>query len=153
MVEVKILEQYAFEENGLPEYADDGCSGMDLRAFLPVNGLSLKPNERVLIPTRVVAEIPQGYEVQIRSRSGLTLKKGLVVANGIGTIDASYRGEWGVILHNISDDVQHVANGERIAQAVLAKVEKIEWKVVQNESELTQTKRGSGGFGSTGVSN
>lgn len=150
MVEVKILEQYAFEENGLPEYADDGCSGMDLRAFLPMNGLSLKPNERVLIPTRVVAEIPQGYEVQIRSRSGLTLKKGLVVANSPGTIDASYRGEWKIILHNISDDVQHVAHGERVAQAVLAKVEKIEWKVVPNETHFTPTERGSGGFGSTG---
>lgn len=153
MIEVKILEQFAFEELGLPEYADDGASGMDLRAYVPVNGVVLKPNERMLIPTRVFAEIPQGYEVHIRSRSGLTLKKGLVVANGIGTIDASYRGEWGVIIHNISDDVQHIAHGDRIAQAVLAKVEKIKWKVVQNESELTQTKRGSGGFGSTGVSN
>ena len=133
--------------NPTPVYETSGSSGMDIRAFLK-ESITLKPLERVLIPTGLYFEIPEGYEIQIRSRSGLTLKRGLMVLNGIGTIDADYRGELGVILCNMSSEEQIIEPGDRIAQIVLMKVEEIKFNV---KKEITEnTNRGSGGFGHTG---
>lgn len=131
----------------IPSYETSGSSGMDLRAFIS-EPIQLAPNERKLIPTGISIQLEVGYEAQIRSRSGNTLKRGLVVANGLGTIDSDYTGDVGVILHNISDSVQTIEKDERIAQMVVAKYERIEWDVVD---ELNETERGSGGFGSTGI--
>lgn len=133
--------------NPLPEYATEFSAGMDVRAanFEPV---VLKPLQRAMIPTGLYLEIPAGYEVQVRPRSGLAAKKGITVLNAPGTIDADYRGEVCVILVNLSNDNFVIERGERIAQLVLAKHEKIEWE--QTDS-LESSARGEGGFGSTGT--
>ncbi|MGM0503753.1 MAG: dUTP diphosphatase [Bacteroidota bacterium] len=133
--------------NPLPGYSTDHSSGMDLRAYLK-ESVSLNPLERKLIPTGLFIELPVGYEAQIRPRSGLALKKGLSVLNSPGTIDADYRGEIGVILINLSNEKVTIENGERICQMVIAKHEQAELIEVEL---LNETKRGSGGFGSTGV--
>ncbi|MFO8235126.1 MAG: dUTP diphosphatase [Bacteroidales bacterium] len=133
--------------NPLPAYATRDSSGMDLRANLK-KPVSLGPLERALIPTGLYIEIPEGYEAQIRPRSGLTLKKGITVLNSPGTIDADYRGEIGVILINLSNDKVEIANGERICQMVISKVEHVELEAVNNISE---TSRSGGGFGHTGT--
>ncbi len=130
----------------LPHYATEGSSGMDLRAHLDA-AIVLQPMERTLIPTGLFVEIPQGYEAQIRPRSGLALKQGLTCLNTPGTIDADYRGEIKVILINLSGDVQSIGDGDRIAQMVIQKVEQIQWDPVD---ELGATHRSEGGFGSTG---
>lgn len=130
----------------LPHYATEGSSGMDLRAHLDT-AIVLQPLERTLIPTGLFVEIPQGYEAQIRPRSGLALKQGLTCLNTPGTIDADYRGEIKVILINLSGDVQSIGDGDRIAQMVIQKVEQIQWDPVD---ELRATHRNEGGFGSTG---
>ncbi len=130
----------------LPHYATEGSSGMDLRAHLDA-AIVLQPMERTLIPTGLFVEIPQGYEAQIRPRSGLALKQGLTCLNTPGTIDADYRGEIKVILINLSGDVQSIGDGDRIAQMVIQKVEQIQWDPVD---ELGATHRNEGGFGSTG---
>ncbi|MCH2044556.1 MAG: dUTP diphosphatase [Saprospiraceae bacterium] len=132
--------------NPLPQYATIGSAGMDLRANLeqPVELGSL---ERCIIPTGLFIELPQGYEAQIRPRSGLAYKKGLSIPNAPGTIDSDYRGEIGVILVNLSKDTIQIEHGDRIAQMVIAKYEQIEL----NSSEyLAESDRGAGGFGSTG---
>jgi len=129
----------------LPVYHHGGDSGMDL-----VNAdetVTILPGERALIPAGIKVAVPKGYEIQIRSRSGLALKKGLMVLNSPGTIDAGYRGEIGVILLNTSNEAAEIKHGARIAQAVLQKVEFIEWEEVR---ELPDSTRGDGGFGSTG---
>ena len=129
----------------LPGYAHIGDSGADL---LNAGQESIiKPGERKLFPTGIKVAVPEGYEIQIRSRSGLALKKGIMVLNSPGTIDAGYRGEIGVILFNTSKEEVQIDRGMKIAQAVLQKVEKIEWEECQ---ELPSTTRGAGGFGSTG---
>ena len=133
--------------NPLPGYSTDHSAGMDLRAFLE-NPVTLKPLERILIPTGLFIELPVGYEAQIRPRSGLAIKKGLSVLNSPGTIDADYRGEIGVILINLSNDEVIIENGERICQMVIAKHEQANLIEV---NVLNETERGSGGFGSTGV--
>ncbi len=130
----------------LPEYATLGSSGLDIRAYME-DALTLLPMERTLIPTGLFLEIPQGYEVQIRPRSGLAIKQGITCLNTPGTIDADYRGEIKVILINLSGEAQVIQPGDRIAQMVLQKVEQIEWVPV---NELSETSRGAGGFGSTG---
>lgn len=130
----------------LPQYASAGASGMDLHLCLPGMGDTLGAGEIKAMPTGLSVEIPQGYELQIRSRSGCALK-GLVVANGVGTVDADYRGEIQVILMNASASSRPLSHGERVAQLVLSRVEKIQWV---EASEFSDTKRGSGGFGSTG---
>ncbi len=130
----------------LPEYATLGSSGLDIRAYME-DALTLQPMERTLIPTGLFLEIPQGYEVQIRPRSGLAIKQGITCLNTPGTIDADYRGEIKVILINLSGEAQVIQPGDRIAQMVLQKVEQIEWVPV---NELSETSRGAGGFGSTG---
>lgn len=133
--------------NALPAYETLGSAGMDLRANLE-NSFTLKPLERKLVPTGLFLELPQGYEAQIRPRSGLAFKKGISVLNSPGTIDADYRGELGVLLINLSNDDFVIEHGERIAQMVIAKHEQPELIEV---NELTDTARGTGGFGSTGT--
>lgn len=134
-------------EHQIPEYATAMSAGMDLRANLPDGDIELKPLERRLIPTGLHIALPEGYEAQIRPRSGLAAKFGVTVLNSPGTIDADYRGEIKVILVNLSNDVFIVKNGERICQMVIAKHEKIEWEETDN---LDETDRGDGGFGHTG---
>ena len=131
----------------LPAYATAGASGMDLRAFI-TDPITLEPMERQLVPTGLYLEIPDGFEAQVRPRSGLALKKGLTCLNSPGTIDADYRGEVGVILVNLSGERQLVEPGERIAQLVFQRVEKAEW--LPAEAIGTST-RGAGGFGHTGT--
>jgi dUTP pyrophosphatase len=132
--------------NELPEYATSGAAGMDLRAQLS-EPVTLKPLERKLIPTGLFMEIPHGYEVQIRPRSGLAFKHGITVLNSPGTIDSDYRGEVGVLLVNLSQEPFVIESGERIAQMVVAAHGHVEWEAV---NELSDTNRGAGGFGSTG---
>lgn len=132
--------------NELPSYSTSHSAGMDLRAFLSED-IVLKPLERRLIPTGLFVEIPEGYEAQIRPRSGLALKKGITILNSPGTIDADYRGEIGVILINLSSEEFVISNGERICQMVVARHEKVEWKLSE---VLEETSRGEGGFGHTG---
>lgn len=131
----------------LPSYETLLSAGMDVRANLD-EPVILKPFARALIKTGIFMAIPQGYEVQVRPRSGLAFKKGITVLNSPGTIDADYRGELGVLLVNISNEEFIVEDGERIAQLVVAKHEQIQW---DSKDKLTQTKRGDGGFGSTGT--
>lgn len=132
----------------LPAYSTQDSAGMDVRAYLPNGPIVLKPMERRLIPTGLHIELPQGYECQIRPRSGLALKHGLTIVNSPGTIDADYRGEIGVILMNLSQDEFVVNDGERICQMVVKEYTRVEW--VQTES-LSSSERGEGGFGHTGV--
>lgn len=131
----------------LPAYETSASAGLDIRANI-TEVIELKPLERTLVKTGLFMEIPEGYECQVRPRSGLALKKGISVLNSPGTIDADYRGEVGVILINLSNETFTIENGERIAQLVFAKVEQAAWQQVE---VLTETDRGTGGFGSTGV--
>ena len=131
----------------LPEYSTPMSAGMDLKANIS-EPITLGPLQRILIPTDLYMAIPEGYELQIRSRSGLALKSGIFCLNSPGTIDADYRGNVGVILANFSDTPFIINPGDRIAQAVLNKFEKIEWEEV---STLDETERGTGGFGHSGI--
>lgn len=130
----------------LPHYETSSSAGMDLRANID-GVVVLKPMERCIIKTGLFIALPEGYEAQVRPRSGLAIKKGVTVLNSPGTIDADYRGEIGVILINLSKDDFRIEDGDRIAQLVIAKHENIVWKEV---AVLDKTDRGSGGFGSTG---
>jgi dUTP pyrophosphatase len=143
-MKVRIINQ---SKNPLPAYETGLSAGMDVRANLD-EPVILKPLERALIKTGLFLEIPEGYECQVRPRSGLAFKKGVTVLNSPGTIDADYRGEVGVILVNLSSEPFTVEHGERIAQLVFAKVKQAKWIEVE---ELSETERGAGGFGSTGV--
>ena len=129
-----------------PAYATEQSAGMDLKAHLE-EPLILKPLQRALVPTGLFMALPAGYEAQVRPRSGLAAKHGITVLNTPGTIDADYRGEIKVILVNLSDEAFEIVPGERIAQMVIARHEKVEWEEV---NELDATGRGTGGFGSTG---
>ena len=140
---IKIINKSA---HNLPHYETEASAGMDLRANISEKVL-LKPLERAVIKTGLFMELPEGYEAQVRPRSGLAAKKGITVLNAPGTIDADYRGEIGVILVNLSNEDFTVENGERIAQMVIAKHERASWKEVDI---LGETSRGAGGFGSTG---
>ena len=131
----------------LPAYETIHAAGMDLRANLD-ESIILKPLERTLVPTGLFISVPEGYEAQVRPRSGLAFKKGVTVLNSPGTIDADYRGEVKVILVNLSNEAFEIQDGERVAQMVIAAHEKAEWTEV---SELSSTERGAGGFGHTGV--
>lgn len=142
-MQVKIVNK---SMNELPAYSTALSAGMDLRANLD-EPVVLKPLERTLIPTGLFIELPQGFEAQIRPRSGLALKKGITVLNTPGTIDADYRGEIRVILINLSQDEFVIENGERICQMVVAAHETVEWDLVEL---LEETERGAGGFGHTG---
>lgn len=131
----------------LPAYKTSGSSGLDLQAFIS-SPIELKPFSRALVPTGLHISIPEGYEGQIRGRSGLALNHGITLANGIGTIDSDYRGEVKVILVNLSEEPFVINNGDRIAQLVVIKYEKIQLEEVV---ELEETNRGEGGFGHTGI--
>ena len=132
--------------NELPHYATNGAAGMDIRAHL-TSPVTLNPLERKLIPSGIFMEIPEGYEIQIRPRSGLALKNGITCLNTPGTIDSDYRGELKILLINLSNEPQVISNNDRIAQLILAKVEKAEILPVQ---QLNETERAAGGFGHTG---
>lgn len=142
-MQVKIINKSAYP---LPEYATDGSAGMDLRANIET-AKTLQPMERAIIPTGLYIELPLGYEAQVRPRSGMAYKKGLSIPNSPGTIDADYRGEIGVIVINLNTDAIVIEPGERVAQMVIAKYERISWALVD---DLSETDRGAGGFGSTG---
>ena len=143
-MQIKVINT---SQHPLPTYETTASAGVDLRANL-TETITLKSLERILVKTGVFLEIPEGYEAQVRPRSGLALKKGVTVLNSPGTIDADYRGEVGVILINLSNEDFVIENGERIAQLVFAKVEQAQWLEVET---LSDTTRGEGGFGSTGV--
>ena len=143
MLKVKILREGAI----LPKYQTDHSAGLDLCACID-GDIVLMPGERVLVPTGISIELPDGYEAQIRPRSGLAVNYGITVLNSPGTIDPDYRGEVKVILINLGREPFVIKNGMRIAQMVISKFEKVEVEVVD---ELSHTKRGEGGFGSTGV--
>ncbi len=141
---IKIINKTS---HSLPNYETLASAGMDLRANLE-DSVTLKPLERAIIKTGLFIELPIGIEAQVRPRSGLAAKKGVTVLNSPGTIDADYRGEIGVILVNLSNEDFIIENGERIAQLIIAKHERAVWEEVE---VLGETKRGEGGFGSTGV--
>ena len=141
---IKIINS---SDDALPGYETEASAGMDLRANI-TEAVTLKPLERAIIKTGLFIELPIGCEAQVRPRSGLAAKRGITVLNTPGTIDADYRGEIGVILVNLSNETFVVENGERIAQLVIARHERADWEIVE---ELTETSRGAGGFGSTGV--
>ena len=143
-MEVKIINR---SKHQLPSYATALSAGMDLRANLDTP-IVLQPLERTLVPTGLFMALPQGYEAQVRPRSGLAIKKGITVLNSPGTIDADYRGEVCVILVNLSNEPFTITDGERIAQMVIARHEQVEWYECE---VLDETDRGAGGFGHTGV--
>jgi dUTP pyrophosphatase len=142
-VKVRIVNQ---SDNPLPEYATLGSAGVDLRANL-AGPVTIKPMERLLIPTGIFIELPDDYEAQVRPRSGLAINHGLTCLNSPGTVDADYRGELKVILINFSNEDHTVRHGDRIAQMIIHKVEKVKWKEVK---KISATRRGDGGFGHTG---
>ena len=144
MIQIKIINN---SSNPLPEYASAGSAGLDLRASLS-EPIILKPFARIAVPTGLSIELPVGYEAQIRPRSGLALKSGITILNSPGTIDSDYRGEIKAILINLSDTDFSINNGDRICQMVIAKHEQAEFALV---TELSQTDRGEGGFGHSGV--
>lgn len=144
MVEVRIINK---SNNQLPQYETKQSAGMDLRANIEET-IILKPMERKLIPTGLHIALPDGYEAQIRARSGLAIKHGITCLNGIGTVDADFRGDVGVILINLSKGDFAINPGDRIAQMVISRYEQVEWKLVE---ELDDTERGQGGFGHSGI--
>lgn len=164
-MKIKVFNE---SKNELPLYARKGDAGVDLRASF-TNGnlkdkfcffasydevgkwLNIFPGGRALIPTDLYIAVPEGYEVQIRPRSGLALKQGITVLNTPGTIDSGYRGNIGIILLNIGDEPVQIEEGDRICQAVLKKVEEVEWELVNSREDLEKTDRGEGGFSSTGI--
>jgi dUTP pyrophosphatase len=142
-VEIKIVNT---SDNPTPEYATEGSAGMDLRAWLP-EPVILKPMERKLIPTGLFFEIPEGYEVQIRPRSGMAIHHGITCLNSPGTVDSDYRGEIKIILVNLSAEPHTINSGERIAQMIVSKFEKA---ILKKVNKVQSTARGTGGFGHTG---
>lgn len=142
-MQVKVINK---SKNELPAYQTQSAAGLDLRADLE-KPIRLKPMERILVPTGLFMEIPEGYEAQIRPRSGLAFKHGITVLNSPGTIDADYRGEIKILLVNLSDEAFLIESGERVAQMVIAKHEQIDWELVES---LEDSERSAGGFGSTG---
>jgi dUTP pyrophosphatase len=143
MIDVKIVNN---SNNLLPEYATEGSAGMDLKANLK-ESITLKPLERKMIPTGIHIQLPHGYEAQIRPRSGMAIKYGISVINTPGTIDEDYIGEVAVLVVNLSNEEYIINHGDRIAQMIINKYERIQWQVVE---ALEVTERGSGGFGHTG---
>lgn len=144
MLKIPVINR---SKHALPEYATPLSAGLDMRANLD-DSIILKPLERAMIPTGLFIELPEGFEAQVRPRSGLAAKNGISVLNSPGTIDADYRGEIKVILVNLSNDLFIIEDGERVAQLIVAKHERVDW--IPSE-ELGSSERGSGGFGSTGT--
>lgn len=143
---MKISIKKLHENAVLPSYATEHAAGMDLVACIDAP-IELQPHERALVPTGIAIALPPGYEAQVRGRSGLAMKHGIMPANGVGTIDADYRGEVGAILLNTSNELFVIEPGMRVAQLVIARYETVEWDEAE---ELDATTRGAGGFGSTG---
>lgn len=143
-LEIKIVSK----SGRMPSYETEGSAGADLRAWLPDGPVTLKPGERRLIPTGLFVELPPGIEAQIRARSGLSIKHGITMINGVGTVDSDYRGEWNVPLVNLGSEPYTIQDGDRIAQMVLARYEKALFSLTE---EINDTQRGAGGFGHTGV--
>lgn len=131
----------------LPAYATEGSSGADLRAYIE-EPITLMPGERRLVPTGIFVEIPQGVEAQIRARSGLAIKHGIGLVNGVGTVDSDYRGEWNIPLINWGQEPYTIHSGDRIAQVIFSRYEKADFVSV---SQISETERGAGGFGHTGI--
>lgn len=146
-MEIKIYNE---SNNPIPKYQTKGASGVDLYANLS-ESIELKSLERTTIPTGIYIEIPSGYEAQIRARSGLALRHGLALPNGVGTIDSDYRGEIKVLLINLGKESVIINHGERIAQMIFTKYERAEFKLVESKEALEETERDEGGFGHSGV--
>lgn len=143
----KKVEILIRSESGiLPSYETAGAAGMDISAFLE-EPVVLQPGKRALIPTGLYLQIPEGYEVQIRARSGLALRHGIALVNGVGTVDSDYRGEIGVLLINLGEEPFTIQNGDRIAQMVVSRFVSVKWR---QAARLQETERGRGGFGHTG---
>ena len=144
MNKIKVVSKSGY----MPEYATEGSAGADLRAYLPEGSVTLKPGERRLIPTGLFVELPQGIEAQVRARSGLAIKHGIGLVNGVGTVDSDYRGEWNVPLINWGSEAYTINNGDRIAQVVFSLYVQAEFEAAE---KLDETERGCGGFGHTGI--
>ena len=140
---VKVINK---SNNPLPKYATEGSAGLDVHAFLE-EPVIIKPLERKIIPTGLYLEIPNGYEIQVRARSGMSIKHGITLINGVGTIDSDYRGELGIPVVNLSNEEYEIKSGDKVAQIILAKYEHLEFKLEEN---LEDTDRSDGGFGHTG---
>lgn len=140
---VKVINK---SNNPLPKYATEGSAGLDVHAFLE-EPVIIKPLERKIIPTGLFLEIPNGYEIQVRARSGMSIKHGITLVNGVGTIDSDYRGELGIPVINLSNKEYEIKSGDKVAQIILAKYEYLEFKLEKN---LEETDRSDGGFGHTG---
>lgn len=143
-INVKIINR---SHHQLPSYSTSGSAGMDVRAFLK-HPIVLQPLERVLVPTGLYIQLPEGFECQIRPRSGLALKHGITIANAPGTVDSDYRGEIGIIVINLSKEPFVINDGERICQMVITRHEHVIW---EESSDIDETERGEGGFGHTGI--
>lgn len=141
---IKVVTKSGF----MPEYATAGSAGADLRAYLPEEPVTLNPGERRLIPTGLFVELPEGVEAQVRARSGLSIKHGIGLVNGVGTVDSDYRGEWNVPLINWGDKPYTIHNGDRIAQVVFSRYIQAEFEAADS---IDDTERGAGGFGHTGI--
>ena len=144
MNKIKVLSKSGY----MPEYATEGSAGADLRAYLPEGPVTLLPGERRLIPTGLFVELPHGMEAQVRARSGLAIKHGIGLVNGVGTVDSDYRGEWNVPLINWGSEPYTIYNGDRIAQVVFSLYVQAEFEAAE---VIDETERGSGGFGHTGI--
>lgn len=142
----RIIIKVMSKSGNIPSYETDGSAGADIRAKLDMP-LTLMPGERKLVPTGMIIELPEGIEAQIRARSGLSIRHGVTMINGVGTVDPDYRGEWNVPLVNLGSEPYTINDGDRIAQAVFSRFERVEFELSESVSE---TERGSGGFGSTG---
>ena len=145
MTQVKIINK---SHHPIPAYQTEHSAGMDLKAFLPDHSITLNTLERALVPTGLFIELPEGFEAQIRPRSGLAFKSGISLVNTPGTIDADYRGELKILMINLSNEPFVINDGERISQMIIAKYERVSLIEVEN---LSETERGQGGFGSTGI--
>lgn len=146
----KINRVKIYSKSGkIPKYETENSAGLDLRALLDAP-MIIKPMERVLVPTGIFLEIPSGFEGQVRARSGLSIKHGLTMVNGVGTVDSDYRGELKVPMINLGSEEFKVESGDRIAQIVFAKYETVSFESVDSTGELEKTERGAGGFGHTG---
>ncbi len=143
----KMQVKFVSKSKSLPSYATKGSSAMDIRAYID-EPIIIKPLERMLIPTGLFMELPEGYEAQVRARSGLSIKQGLTMVNGIGTVDSDYRGELMVPVINLGQEEVEIKNGDRIAQMVICRYEQVTPVLVDT---LSETERGDGGFGHTGV--
>lgn len=144
----KIREIKIISKSGkLPSYETEGSAGADIRAYLK-EPVTLMPGERRLIPTGLYVQLPQGIEAQVRARSGLSIKHGIGLVNGVGTVDSDYRGEWNVPLINFSDEPYMINDGDRIAQVIFSEYTQVDFKLTE---EIDETERGSGGFGHTGI--